>query len=74
MSKPRPHPFPAFSATSVRIVAAPIRYGFRYSVQPKGHGRVTAFCLVRARETARRYSRKIVEIGPAQAFCRRAGG
>jgi hypothetical protein len=67
----RPAPFPAFAAPSVRIIASPIAHGWRYSVQPKGHGRVTSYCLVRARETARHYSREVIEIGPAVAFHRR---
>jgi hypothetical protein len=71
MSKPRPCPFPAFTAPSVRIVAAPIRYGWRYTVAPQGHSRVTAYTLDRARETARRYSRRIIEVGPPAAFRRR---
>jgi hypothetical protein len=70
-SKPRPRPFPAFAALSVCIVAAPIRYGWRYTVAPLGHGKITAYTLDRARETARRYSRKVVEIGPPAAFHRR---
>jgi hypothetical protein len=46
----------------------PIARGWRYSVRPKGRGRVTAYTLRRARETAQRYSRKVVETGPAAAF------
>jgi hypothetical protein len=67
-------PFPALAAPSVRIIAAPIRYGWRYTVAPQGRGRVTAYTLVCARETARRYSRKVVDIGPRAAFHRRAAG
>jgi hypothetical protein len=69
MSKRRP--FPAFAAPLVRIEAAPIRYGWRYTVAPQGRGRLTAYTLDRARETARHYSRKVVEIGPPAAFHRR---
>jgi hypothetical protein len=72
MSKPRPRPFSAFAAPSVRIIAAPIRYGWRYCIVPQGRGRVTAYTLDRARQTAHRYSRKVIEIGPVQAFNRRA--
>jgi hypothetical protein len=72
MSKPRPRPFPAFIAPLVRIVAAPIKYGWRYTVAPQGHGKVTAYTLDRARETARRFSRRIIEVGPPAAFRRRA--
>jgi hypothetical protein len=71
MSKPRPRPFPAFAAPLVRIVAAPIRYGFRYTVAPQGRSKVTAYTLDRARETAHRFSRRIIEVGPPAAFRRR---
>jgi hypothetical protein len=74
MSKRGPRPFQSFAAPLVCIVATPIAYGFRYVVAPEGHGRVTSYCLLRARETARRYSRKIVEVGPPEAFHRRAAG
>jgi hypothetical protein len=74
MSKPRPRPLPAFAAPSVRIIAAPLAYGWRYSVAPKGRGKLTSFSLNRARETARRYSRRVFEIGPAEAFRRRGTG
>jgi hypothetical protein len=70
----RPPPFPAFAAPTVRILATPIARGWRYSVRPKGRGRVTAYTLHRARETARHYSRKVVEIGPAAAFDGRGRG
>jgi hypothetical protein len=49
----------------------PIAHGWRYSVRPKGHGRITTFCLKSARETARLYSRRIIEVGQARAFHRR---
>jgi hypothetical protein len=68
MSKPRAQPFPALAAPVVLIVATPIVMGWRYSVRPKGRGRVTAYTLRRARETARHYSRKVAEIGPPAAF------
>jgi hypothetical protein len=74
MSKRRPRPFPAFSSSAVRILASPIAHGFRYSVRPKGHARVTAYTLDQARATARRYSRRIVEEGPAAAFDGRGRG
>jgi hypothetical protein len=70
-SQPRARPFPAFAAPLVRILATPIKYGFRYSVRPQDHGRVTAYCLKSARETARLYSRRIIEVGQARAFHRR---
>jgi hypothetical protein len=70
----KPSPFPAFAAPLVRIVATPIRYGWRYCIVPEARGRITAYTLNRARETARHYSRKIVEIGPPAAFHRRAAG
>lgn len=72
MSKRWPRPFPAFAAPVVRITARPIARGFRYSVAPQGRGTVTAYRLDRARETARRYSRKVIEVGPPEAFRRRA--
>jgi hypothetical protein len=64
----KPSPFPAFAAPVVRVMAAPIMYGFRYTVAPQGHGRVTTFCLKSSRETARLYSRRIIEVGQARAF------
>jgi hypothetical protein len=67
----RPRPFPAFAVPVVWIIAAPIAHGWRYSVRAKGHGRVTAYCLKSARETARLYSRRIIEVGQARAFHRR---
>jgi hypothetical protein len=67
-------PFPAFAAPVVRILATPIARGFRYSVRPQGRGRVTAYHLNSARETALRYNRKVIEIGPPAAFRRRAAG
>lgn len=73
MSKPRPRPLPAFAVPSVRIIATPIAHGWRYSVAPQGRGKVTAYRLDRARETARRFSRRIIELGPPEAFHRRAG-
>jgi hypothetical protein len=69
MSKPTP--FPAVAAPSVQIIASPIAHGWRYSVRPKGHGRITAYCLKSARETARHYSRRIIEVGQGRAFRRR---
>jgi hypothetical protein len=72
MSHPRP--FPAFATPLVRIIAVPITYGWRYRVVPAGRGEVISYRLDRARETARRYSRKIIEEGPSQAFHRRATG
>jgi hypothetical protein len=72
MSKPRPRPFSAFAAPLVRIEAWPILRGFRYTIVPQGRGRVTAYTLVCARETARRYSKRVLEIGPPAAFRRRA--
>jgi hypothetical protein len=74
MSTPRARPLPALMSPSVRIVASPIALGWRYIVAPKGRGKVTAFSLNRARETARRYSRRVFEIGPAEAFRRRGTG
>jgi hypothetical protein len=68
MSAPRIKPFPAFAAPSVRIVASPIKFGWRYRVMPAGRGKVVSYSLGSARETARHYSRKVVEIGPAGAF------
>jgi hypothetical protein len=65
-------PFPCWAAPSVRIVAMPKVRGWNYSVRPKGRAAVTSYRLDRARDTARRYSRKITEIGPAAAFHRRA--
>jgi hypothetical protein len=65
-------PFPAFAAPLVRIEATPIARGFRYVIAPEGHPRITAYRLDRARETARRYSRRVLEIGPPAAFRRRA--
>ena len=64
----RPAPFAAFAVPCVRIVAAPIAKGFRYQVKPQGRAPVTSYRLAMARETARRYSRRIIEIGPAAAF------
>jgi hypothetical protein len=64
-------PFPAFAAPLVLIEAAPIARGFRYVVAPQGHPRITAYRLDRARETAARYSKRILEIGPREAFKRR---
>ena len=73
MSKPAAlPPFPAFAAPSVRIIAWPIAHGFRYSVRPKGHSKVIAYTLHCARDLAHRYSRRVVEVGPPEAFCRRA--
>jgi hypothetical protein len=69
MSKPRP--FPSFAAPSVRIVASPIKYGWRYQVMPAGRAQVTSYRLDMARATAARYSRKILEVGPPRAFNRR---
>jgi hypothetical protein len=66
-------PFPCWAVRRVRIVAVPIApLRFRYAVVPEGRGKITAYRLDRARETAARYSRKITEIGPAEAFRRRA--
>jgi hypothetical protein len=69
MSKPAP--FPAFAAPLVRILATPIKHGWRFCVAPQGHGKITSYRLDRARETARRYSRRVLEIGPPAAFHRR---
>jgi hypothetical protein len=68
MSKPQARPFPALAAPMVLIVAMPIAMGWRYHVKPKGRAKVTSYTLRRARETAERYSRKIIEVGPARAF------
>jgi len=67
----KPAPFPAFAVPLVRIVATPIRYGWRYSVAPAGRAKVVSYRLDQARATAARYSRKIIEVGPPQAFRRR---
>ena len=74
MSKPRARPFPAFAAPSVRIVACPIAHGWRYQVMPAGRAQLVSYRLDRARATARRYSRRIVEEGPAAAFDGRGRG
>jgi hypothetical protein len=63
-------PLPLFPAPLVRILATPIAWGWRYTVAPQGRGKVTAYRLDHARATARRYSRKVVEIGPRAAFPR----
>jgi hypothetical protein len=68
MSKRRGRPFAAFAAPSVQILATPIARGWRYHVKPQGRAKVTSYTLRRARETAQRYSRKIIEVGPAGAF------
>ena len=70
MSKGPPHPFPAFAVHVVWILAVSIAHGFRYSIRPKGKARVTAYRLAPARETARRYSRRVIEVGPPAAFHR----
>jgi hypothetical protein len=72
MSKQRARPLPAFAAPSVRIVASPIAWGWRYSVVPAGRAKVVSYRLDQARATAARYSRKIIEEGPPAAFHRRA--
>jgi hypothetical protein len=74
MSQRRIKPFPAFAAPAVRIIASPIAYGWRYRVVPAGRGKVVSYSLRRARETARRYSRKIIEEGPRKAFDGRGRG
>ena len=75
MSKPAAlPPFVTFAASLVRIEAAPIKYGWRYTVAPQGRGRVTSYTLDRARETAHRFSRRIIEVGPPAAFRRRRAG
>jgi hypothetical protein len=71
MSKPRPRPFSAFAAPSVRILATPITHGWRYRVRPANAGEVISYSLGHARATAARFSRKVLEIGPVQAFNRR---
>jgi hypothetical protein len=71
MSKPRPRPFSAFAAPAVRILATPKTYGWRYQVIPVGRAQVVSFRLDRARAVAAGYSRKVLEIGPVQAFHRR---
>jgi hypothetical protein len=68
MSTPRIKPFPAFAAPVVRIVASPIKFGWRYRVMPAGRGKVVSYSLGSARATARRYSRKVLEEGPRAAF------
>jgi hypothetical protein len=68
MSKQRA--FPAFAVPLVRIEARPIAWGWRYTVAPQGRGKVVCYRLSCARETARRYSCKVVEIGPSAAFPR----
>jgi hypothetical protein len=68
MSTPRIKPFPAFAAPSVRILATPITYGWRYRVMPAGRGKVVSYSLGSARATARRYSRKVLEEGSRAAF------
>ena len=65
-------PFLSWAAPSVCIVALPKTRGWRYSVRPQGRAAVTSYCLANARAVAGRYSRRIVEIGPPQAFHRRA--
>jgi hypothetical protein len=72
VSKPRP--FPAFATPLVLIIAVPIAHGWRYRVAPAGRGKVVSYRLSSARATAARYSRKVVEIGPREAFHRRASG
>jgi hypothetical protein len=67
-------PFPCWAAPSVRIVATPIAHGWRYMVAPQGRAAVTSYCLAMARETAHRFSRRIIEVGPPAAFRRRAAG
>jgi hypothetical protein len=74
MSKPRARPFPAFATPLVRIIAVPIAHGWRYRVVPVGRGKVVSYRLSSARATAARYSRKVVEIGPAGAFDGRGRG
>jgi hypothetical protein len=64
----KPAPFPAFAAPLVRIEARPIARGFRYQIRPQGRAAVTAYSLIRAREVARRFSRRVLELGPAKAF------
>jgi hypothetical protein len=64
----KPAPLPAFAVPSVMISAMPITRGWRYSVRPKGKAAVTSYNLKMARATARYYSRRIVEIGPPEAF------
>jgi hypothetical protein len=68
MSTRRVRPFPALAAPVVLIVAMPIAMGWRYHVKPRGRAKVTSYTLRRARETAQRHSRKIIEVGPAGAF------
>jgi hypothetical protein len=69
----RPAPFPAWRVRQVLIIAAPIApKRWRYRIVPEGRPAVVAYCLARARETAARYSRKIVEVGSPAAFRRRA--
>jgi hypothetical protein len=63
-------PFPSWAVPLVRIVATPIRYGWRYSVRPKGRAAVTSYRLDMARAVAHCFSRKVVEIGPRGAFPR----
>jgi hypothetical protein len=67
-------PFPSWAVAVVRIVATPIALGFRYTVVPQGRGRITAYRLDHARATARRYSRRVLEIGARGAFPASAGG
>jgi hypothetical protein len=66
----RAPPFPALAVPVVRILATPIARGWRYVVAPQGRGKVTAYTLPRARETAQRYSKRVLEIGPKAAFPR----
>jgi hypothetical protein len=66
----RPAPFLALAVPLVQIVATAIARGWRYAVAPQGRGKVTAYTLLRARQTARRYSKRVLEIGPRAAFPR----
>jgi hypothetical protein len=74
MSKRRPRPFPSFAVPSVRIVAYPIAYGWRYKVMPAGRAQVVSYHLDMARAVAGRYSRRIILVGPPTAFRSRRGG
>jgi hypothetical protein len=69
----KPRPLAAFAVPSARIVASPIKYGWRYQVMPAGRAQVVPYCLRRARDTAALYSKRIIEIGPPAAFGRKAG-
>jgi hypothetical protein len=61
-------PLPAFAVSSTVISAKPIARGWRYSVRPKGKAEVTSYNLKMARALARYYSRRLIEVGPPEAF------